>query len=145
MTHDDFKTTSGKDLFSLIIGDKIGSGIGRTVYENRINSDTVIKIEEESYQNIKEWEFWQDVQYSDISKWFAPCLSISPCGIFLVQTKCEPLPKKMYPRKLPKFMADIKYENFGYLNGKIVCFDYGTIYTKLIANTSKKMIDVKWK
>ena len=62
-----------------------------------------------------------------MAKWFAPCLFISPNGLFLIQEKAIPCPKAMFPEKVPACMGDLKYKNFGLIKGKFVCFDYGSM------------------
>lgn len=127
-----FKTTIGMDFFDLIAGKKIGNGVARQVFLHRQMPDHVIKIEvaSQSFQNTMEWEVWNAVQFTDLSKWFAPCVDISPCGIVLIQKRAEGIPAHLLPKKVPSFMVDLKQENWGVIKKKPVCFDYG--YTNLI-------------
>lgn len=78
---------------------------------------------------------------SPLKKWFAPCIDISPNGVFLLQKKTEPCSTSKYPTVVPSFFTDLKYQNFGLLNGKVVCFDYGTI---LFTNLNEKTRKAKW-
>ena len=138
---DDIGDPIAKDFIKLFCGKKIGAGSARVVYECSIDESLVIKIEENggSSQNVKEWEVWQEMQYhKDMKKWFAPCVYISPCGIVLVQKKVTPAYKKHYPKRVPKCLGDLKYQNFGMMDGRFVCFDYGTFLASNGVNPGTK-------
>ncbi len=95
------------ELEFLLIGKKIGEGLSRAVYEfNDPNcwgrhidtgapmiasrsSKYVIKVEKPGgmFQNVQEWTVWHWVNGTPLAKWFAPCISISPCGLYLVQER----------------------------------------------------------
>lgn len=117
-----------KEVYRTFVGDKIGKGCYREVYESILDPTCVVKIEKDSgdFSNIREWENWRELQDNPLaSKWLAPCIHISPCGSVLIQkrvTKVEELPDK-----LPKFLADIKPSNFGMLDGNLVCCDYAIL------------------
>lgn len=137
---------SARDLAALFLGKKLGSGMSRDVYEFTFNRDYVVKVENSSgsFQNIIEWEIWNNVQYMpSVSKWFAPCVNISPCGVFLIQRKVIQQDPKKYPKKVPYFFKDTKYENFGTVDGKLVCCDYGTFLREDHFNT-KRMKNADW-
>jgi hypothetical protein len=53
---------------------------------------------------------------------FADC---SPSGSVLLMKRTEPAPASMYPRRVPGFFADLKRENWGMYEGRMVCCDYG--------------------
>lgn len=109
-------------------GEEIGHGVARHVFDHPNNPDLVIKVENtaRSFQNIKEWEFWNDFQHcKDVARWLAPCHDISSNGIFLIMSKTRPLLPKEIPDKVPDFLTDHKALNFGILNKKLVCHDYG--------------------
>lgn len=135
----------GAELFTLVAGDVIGKGAFRTVHECRLNSNYVIKVEDvldgSSYKhNVKEWNFYRETLYTkSISKWLAPCIAISACGTYLIQQRATPLPENTKRIKLPAFISDIKRENLGIINGKIVCLDYSIlnfdIKDNLVAHT----------
>lgn len=116
-------------MADILLGDFIGSGAARRVYACKLDPTLVVKIETAagSFQNVKEWEVWQELQYNKaINKWFAPCVAISACGTVLLQKRAEPAYRKHYPKKVPRCLGDLKYANYGMLQGKFVCFDYGT-------------------
>lgn len=132
--HQYFETSMSRDLFALICGDLIGFGAARSVFIHALDTTCVVKFEHSSqwFQNVIEWETWHIVKRGKHEKWFAPCMSISPCGMILVQRRTTPLEHKDYPRKLPVYLTDWKYSNYGKLDGKFVCHDYG--FPNLLGN-----------
>lgn len=130
----------GDEFIDILCGDKIGEGISREVFKCRLRDDWIVKVEREGswHQNIREYAIWEEVRYwKKMSKWFAPCEYISPHGLVLIQKKVTPAYKKDLPEKIPAFFTDVKEENFGMLDGKLVCFDYGT--TPISRNWSTKL------
>src|SRR5574343_3505 len=117
------------DIFDCILGKEIGRGMTRIVYQHRTDPTLVVKVEHEggAFQNVRESELWFEIADTKFKKWFAPVVYVSGCGTVIIQKKCEPLDKKKYPKKIPVFLTDTKYANYGLLNGKFVCFDYGSI------------------
>jgi hypothetical protein len=114
-----------RDLFRLLVGECIGGGAHREVYKLRGREDYVLKAEtgSASFYNVLEWETWLAVLGTKFEKYFAPCETISPCGMFLIQERTSPV--RDVPKAKPKFLQDIKPENFGMLkNGRVVCHDY---------------------
>ena len=129
----------------LIVGPQIGAGIGRRVHECNMNDDWVLKFETSSgsFQNIMEWETWQEVEDCEYAEHFAPCEYISPNGVILIQRRTRPVVKEMLPKRMPAFFCDFKPDNFGLLDGKLVCHDYG--YSRLLTQgLSKKMRNADW-
>lgn len=141
-----FPTILSKELLHLFTGRQIGFGCFRDVYECAIDPERlVIKFEfkDISFSNVIEWDTWQALRYSDYSKWFAPCKFISPCGRILIQERTEKVSTKELPRFLPVFFTDTKKDNFGMLDGRIVCHDYG--FNRLIEEgLAKKVRKVNW-
>jgi hypothetical protein len=100
-------------------------------------------VEEDSgrFQNVIEWETWKRVEGTKFEKWFAPCRWISPSGIVLVMSKT--IPATDYPKKMPAFLWDFKRTNYGMLDGRLVCHDYGT--HKMFENgMTKRMHEADW-
>lgn len=127
-----FDTTISKEFFDTVCGELLGYGIGRHVYEMRGDPSKVIKFEvsAQSFQNIIEWETWEETRCRKESRWLAPCVRISPCGTILVMERTSPIPAKhKLPARVPAFLSDFKHENYGMLNGRLVCHDYGTNLT----------------
>lgn len=116
-----------KEAFNLLATELIGSGSARMVYSCALRPDCVVKVEEgsKSFQNITEWQTWQEVKDTPQAKWFAPCVEISPSGSVLVMRRTDPVPKGQLPRRVPAFFTDLKRTNFGLLDGRFVCHDYG--------------------
>jgi hypothetical protein len=117
------------DAFNLLCGEKLGDGYSREVFRCKLRPDLVVKVEAAEYRtfaNVHEMQFWDDNQFcKKISAWLAPCEYLSPDGRLLLQKRCDPIPSTMkMPFKVPAFMADLKRDNFGLLDGKIVCIDY---------------------
>lgn len=117
------------DAFNLLCGEKLGSGIHRDVFECKIRPDLVVKVEKGDYRyfaNVLEMRFWCDNQYAkDIAKWLAPCEFLSPDGRLLLQKRAQPIISgSQLPKQIPAFLTDLKKENFGLLDGRVVCVDY---------------------
>lgn len=132
-------------LKDLLIGKKIGSGCYRDVYQCKLDYSLVVKIEKDKgdFHNIREWQIWKEVEYTDNAKWFAPCVSISPDGKVLIQKKVEIGRKKDYPEKIPEFFTDIQVPNFGFIGKQLVCLDYGS--TKIARSfNDKKLKKADW-
>lgn len=132
------------DLFLMLTGGRVlGSGMSRTVYDWELADNAVVRFEEEGHhQNVIEWETWQRVRDTDMAKWFAPCLEISPCGRVLVQAMAKDL-KGDLPKKVPAFFTDLKRDNWGKYKGRRVCRDYG-IHLMLEKGMSGRMRKADW-
>ena len=125
----------------VLIGKRLGSGCYRDVYQCKLDTSLVVKIEREEgeFHNIKEWNIWKELEYSDLKKWLAPCYEISNDGKILIQQKIEFGRHKDYPAKIPTFFTDVQTKNFGFIGEQLVCCDYGsTIVTRNFNNTLKK-------
>lgn len=134
-----------KELFWTIAGERLGYGMSRTAYEAKILPNAVIKTEENSgkFQNIIEWETWNEVKGSPFEKWFAPCLHISACGSVLIMARTARPNPDQYPELMPAFLTDFKRTNYGMLDGRLVCHDYGTNMLMRTGMT-KRMKKVEW-
>lgn len=135
---------TGVDMINMFCGERLGYGAFREVYVHNFDPTLVIKIEhmrsyknERTVCNFQEFENWKSFQYCDkISKWLAPCVSLSPDGRILLQKRAEPARVSELPDKVPKFLTDLKTSNFGFIDGKLVAVDYSTIIVN--PNTKKK-------
>ncbi len=134
-----------REAFWMLVGERIGYGMSRAVYECKLRPDCVVKVEDaqQRFQNIMEWETWQRVKGTEFEKWFAPCEWISPAGVVLVMKFTNPLRKQEYPEKMPAFLTDFKRSNYGMYNGRVVCHDYGT-HLMLENGMTKRMQKVDW-
>lgn len=143
---DCFPGTIARDFFLTMVGRELGSGVGRTVFESRLTPGHVIKVETPSwsFQNVMEWETWQELEHAKgVAEWLTPCVAISPCGCVLVMERTEEPRREDYPAKLPTFLTDTKRSNYGLLNGRLVCHDYGL--TRLMTTgATKRLRKVEW-
>lgn len=149
MSYDDlaerFNGTIPRDFLDTFIRPElIGRGIAREVYAVRHIKGLVCKIELEagSFQNVMEFNIWDELQHTEHAKWLAPVEFISACGTIILQARTEPLTHSKYPAKIPSWLTDTKYQNFGLLNGKFVCHDYGSL---IVTNgVNKRMVKADW-
>lgn len=122
-----------EDALNLLCGKELGSGIHRTVFEYRIDPTLVVKVEKDDgwrqFANVREHQFWADHQYyQPVAQWLAPCRYLSPDGYISLQQRARPVIEgDALPDKLPKFLTDIKRENFGWIDGRLVCVDYAAV------------------
>ena len=137
-----FGSTVGRDFFRMVTERVIGVGAFRVVYEHAHRPDLVLKFETgaENFQNIMEWEFWDDHKDDKkVAAWLAPCEFISPCGTVLAMKKTVTPLLSEYPKTVPAFLTDLKRKNFGMLNGKLVAHDYG--WCRLKPSTRRRKAD----
>lgn len=83
------------------------------------------------YGNASERKYYKLHSKADyegnLSGFVAPSLFCSWFGLIQVQIRCEPINRKMSKSEYKFFSpicSDNKTENFGILNGKLVCLDY---------------------
>lgn len=114
------------DFSDFFVGDLIGQGSERSVYEFRLNKDLVIKIDTGgNFANVSEWDVWNNVKEDkQLAAFLAPCRNISSCGRILLQEKTKPVTLKDVPLEIPDFFSDVKIQNWGWLNKRVVCHDY---------------------
>lgn len=134
------------EILDFLCDDYLGGGISRFVFDFKLNKKFVVKIDcSDRNANVIEHNIWVEAkQYEPkLQKWFAPCHELSRCGRIMLQRKCKTgIPFDQFPKKIPDFFVDRKYQNWGMLDGKMVCFDYaGTILSNL---GNFKMVDANW-
>jgi hypothetical protein len=122
-------------VLELLIGDQLGSGAYRRVYELKRDDTLVAKIEYygKEFCNIVEMGVWREVRETPIEKWFAPCEAIDSLGLVLFQRRTQPFASRQafdaevlrQSTTLPDFFDDVHWGNFGMLEGRLVCHDYG--------------------
>lgn len=141
----DRKPISAREFGDLFLGKRIGKGVSRAVYENRQDKTTIVKHEiGQGFQNAIEWELWKIVKNTQYAKWFAPCVDISPNGVFLIQKKVEFPARARYPKLMPAFFSDFKYTNYGLLYKQFVCCDYGGLEVLLCTGLTKRTRKAHW-
>jgi hypothetical protein len=132
---------------SLFIGECIGTGAYRHVYEIKGQDHAVLKIEhDQRFNNVMEWTVWESVRGTDNAKWFAPCLEISDSGRALIQARTEVFDEDGFREavtSVPAFFDDIHFGNWGMLDGRPVCHDYAFNYLLEYAAKSKRMKTVR--
>lgn len=135
-----------EDAFNLLCDKLLGEGIHRKVFECRLRDDLVVKVEAETdwryFANVLEMRFWNDHEhYKKVADWLAPCEYLSPDGRILLQRKASPIvDRSALPEQVPAFLSDLKPENFGMLDGRLVCLDYAMT----IPNPSTRLKKVDW-
>ncbi len=78
------------------------------------------------YGNWSERQYYKSIKNIENSL-VAPSLFCFYFGLFQIQLRCIELDRDLTSQEVDKFKDicfDIKKENFGYLNNKLVCFDY---------------------
>lgn len=136
------------DIVTSLIGEEIGSGVYRTTYVYNLDHSYVIKAEPLNTQcNVVEYLLWQEIKELSgslewVKDWFAPVKWISPNGRLLVMKRTKQIKSRKKPDKVPKFLWDVKEDNFGWIDGKYVCHDYGQFYNFI--NYPKGMKSIEW-
>ena len=134
------------ELENYIKGKYLGSGAYREVFVFALDPKFVVKIAKHGGRevNLLENRIWWEICYQKtLARWFAPVISCSEAGKYLIQKRVDMIPKKEYPKELPGFFTDTKYGNFGLLDNKFVCFDFGcfNVWESIKTNKTRK---VKW-
>lgn len=140
-----FSSSLAMDVAGMALGEHIGDGETRNVFEWLPRRGTVAKLENgaQSFHNITEHALWNEVKDTHLAKWFAPVVSISASGIVLLQERTRPIKAEeshLLPKRVPSFMQDLKPENWGWWRGRIVCHDYANnavLRNGLISSTRK--------
>lgn len=117
----------GTELLNCILGDKIGSGMTRDVFQHPHFDDQVVKVEyQNNGDNWAEWRVWKMVEHTDHKKWFAECSWISSNGLVLIQKKTEDFYERLSkaPKHVPKYFTDIKPDNMGWIKNQLTFHDY---------------------
>lgn len=131
------------ELWDELVGDCIGEGAYRKVYELRHSKDKIIKVEQNvgAFHNVREWTLWHEARWiPGVSEWLAPCVSISKNGNYLIQRKTTPVALEDMPATCPRFLTDRKIQNFGWYNGKIVAHDYALMNIEF----GKRQVKGQW-
>jgi hypothetical protein len=137
-----------QDALTLLCGDLLGSGVSRQTYVYAADKNYVVKMQHSTadFQNQTEWKLWHDlkgVEGRGLDKWLAPCIRISDMGTWMIQKRTTPVTldylKKKYNR-IPEMFTDLKADNWGLLDGKLVCHDYG----RLVYHVKPILVKAKW-
>ena len=127
---------------------QIGQGLYRKVFSLQNNPDWVVKLELDGptpHNNMMEFAVWTACEFYDPGKqWLAPCWEIYNEGRILVQRKVETPPDDFeWPERVPNWLTDLKKQNFGLLDGRLVSCDYGCDLP-LAKGISKRMKKAEW-
>lgn len=140
LDYDKLTAPMAKEILEAVVGPMIANGTSRSVFSCKYDSNVVLKFQK-SYgqQNAMEAHVWERYRNDPrVSRWLAPIYSRSSNNRVIVQARTMPLVSR--PRKLPAFLNDHKVQNYGILNGRVVCHDYGII--SLVGST--KLEPVQW-
>ena len=129
-----------------ILGEVLGRGGSRTVYRLLGYDDIVVKVEERGFQNIYEWSTYLDLEYTVWNKCIANLHFISTNGKVILQEYAKDISTRaemlmFYNTRYPNVFTDIKVENLGRIEDRIVFRDYGMSLRPNIRNKSFKPKD----
>ncbi len=131
------------ELFQWICGKKIGEGVYREVYVYNFDPKYVVKVAKDENgraHNLLENEIWYQAD-KRLARWLAPCHRLSKSGKYLLMRRTKPVSKGQVPRKIPAFFDDAHSDNWGILNGRVVCIDYGLVH---LSKNPMRMVKKKW-
>lgn len=131
-------TNTNDELINLVCKKLIATGSTRRVFQC-FDESLVVKVEihDHVFANISELLLYNGLNGTPHIKWLAPIVDISENGKFMFMKKTEPLPDDKAVWMLPEFLADLKRENFGLYEGKIVAHDYANhfCFTSALLNS----------
>jgi hypothetical protein len=116
-----------------IIGEKIGHGYYREVFQYALNPRLVVKRIRKrvdcQHENITEYTNWRNLrEITTISDLLVPVEDISVCGRYLLMLKTSPI-VNMQLSSLPKYVpvgyCDGKIDQLSRLNKRTMIHDYG--------------------
>lgn len=138
--------SSTEDLLLLLCEQKLGEGVGRQAFVYRLDDSMVIKYAHGSgFQNVIEYEIWQLVKDDkQLAKWFAPVVMISGLGNWLLQKRTHPVTAAELPKRVPTIFTDLKADNWGRLDGRFVCHDYGSVLCRMIGSQTHRLRRADW-
>lgn len=134
------------DIFNEVFGEYIGTGLHRVVFAHpEYPKKWVVKVDVGNRNaNIIEEEVWSYAKDTKLAKWFAPVAELSAGGRLLLQRRCTALERSKYPKKIPDFFTDLKYSNWGMLDGRPVCLDYANSLVMTKGLFTGKMQIARW-
>lgn len=140
----DFLREVQEEFNNFMLGEYLGGGEHRAVYETGTTGELVCKVERPSakaaFCNVTEWNVWNHLAESDAGNWLAPCCSISRQGSFLIQMRCKPITPDKIPTRVPWFFSDVHEKNWGLYQGRPVLFDYGFLWGFMKHAASEKKV-----
>ena len=130
------------ELISSFLGHRIGRGVTREVFELSTDPNHVVKIEDMSkgwFANISEFQVWNNVAGTPYKSWFAPIEGMSLGGRMLTMARTVPPAVRDLPEEIPAIFSDIKIENFGMFEGRLVCHDYALLSNRFWLPKGRKI------
>ena len=138
-----------------LIGDYKDYGRYRRVHYCPHNDEWVIKIEHliatepYDFMNAHEFNLYAKFKYfkkygpkytpsiyppktvDHVLRWLAPCYYISKNSRIIIQQQVDLCDNDEFKQtKIPTWLSDTFYDNFGWYKGKLVCFDYPNVNPK---------------
>lgn len=122
-----------------ILGECIGQGNTRRVYQHARHKDLVVKIPKGfDGANKKEWRLWNKYKDSPVGDFMCPCVEYVPKN-YLIMQKCKPLtgiPRTVVMERIAQMRSigfrDVRKCNLGLYDNKIVLLDYGHSKTNIV-------------
>lgn len=141
--YDKITVPAAKSILECFMGPMIGSGVSRRVFSCKADPSLVIKIGGGfDTQNAVEAAVWDRFSENNrVNKWLAPIVARSADLRVIVQKRTKPVIKP--PTKIPDFLGDLKVQNFGMLDGRLVAHDYG-LGIFIDNNSPIEMVAPKW-
>lgn len=128
------------------LGELLGEGAFRYVFQHPEKKNRVIKIDVgQSLSNATEFNIWNDIKdIPDVAKWFAPVHECTPDGRILIMEKVDTTRRiEDYPKMVPSFFGDVKWNNFGFIKDQFVCIDYA-INSMYVTGAKVKLVKANW-
>lgn len=112
-----------------LLGEFVGRGQSRDVYKSPIDKNIVIKIAYNAQgiiDNTDEWSLWCLSEGKDLRNWLCPIIGVFGDGRVLYMRRAEHAPESGLKsfKKVPEIFGDVHIHNWGYFEGRLVCFDY---------------------
>lgn len=140
-------TTFEMEVARMMCGRELGSGCSRSVHALLLLPDLVVKWEAVGTCNFVEYETWSIArEHPDLAKWLAPVELITNNGRLLCMHRTQRIENvRDLPEKVPAFLNhDLKTTNWGLLDGRPVCHDYGNSVLAKYGVNSEKLVKAKW-
>lgn len=133
------------DLLRSCLGNLIGSGMYRDVYEWPFDKKYVLKVANEPEKNFIEYEVYKCAIGAKLEKWFAPVHWISPGGHYMLMRKTRPVKQAdSLIRKCPAMFADRHIDNFGFIGKQLVIHDYHFLQRQFDFASNVDMMPLKF-
>lgn len=136
-----------KELERMMCGERLGGGIHRTGYVYALDASKVIKVaigNAGRASNLLEYAIFANLSATEYARWLAPVFEVSDGGRYLLMARAEFPTHDRYPERLPVFLSDCKYSNYGLFEKRWVCIDYAGLLLGNILPLGKRTRRVEW-